>query len=204
LQRKYYETKQGIPIYFRDTAPINFDVSILIKKIDKIDKAFLSNIKKIIFVRQEKLEDKKSSFRRGTVLLSNEVYDIEKCFCSFLKEVSLEYYRKNEQEISSNIRDTYFAKKADLYYGVIVRTNKVPLCDFLYEERSNNFERQIEKVDEEVLAKQIKRHFLNKDSIMSLEEYFSDCLIGYYQKKKTKLKQTHKKVYKIISKVIEH
>lgn len=204
MQRKYYETKQGIPVYFRDTAPINFDVNILIKKIDKVDKVFLSNIKKIIFIRQEKLEDRKASYKKGTVFLSNEVYNIEKCFSSFLKEISLEYYRENEKRISAKIRDLYFAKKVELYYGVVGKTNKVPLCDFLYEEKNNSFERQIAKIDTELLSKQIKKSFLNEESIVSIEEYFSDCLVGYYQKKKTRLKQMHNKVYKIISKAIEH
>ncbi len=198
MQRKYYESKQGKPIYLRDTAPINFDIGLLIKKIDKIDDMYLKNIKKFIFVRQERLENKKAQHKKGTIFVSNEIYDIDKCFSSILREVAHIFYKENKEKISKNIREEFYTKKVNFYYDFVTKTNKVPLCDFLYEERNKNFDSFIKRSDNETLEKAAKRHFLNKNSIFSMQDYFSDCFIGFYQKKKTKLKINHKKVYKII------
>tara|TARA_Y100000592_G_scaffold42663_1_gene67810 strand:- start:9374 stop:9997 length:624 start_codon:yes stop_codon:yes gene_type:complete len=198
LQRKYYETKQGKPIYLRDTAPINFDIGLLIKKINKINPFYLKMVKKFIFVKQERLFDKKAQHKNGTIFVSNEIYDIDRCFSSILREISHIFYNKNQKQIEKNIKDDFFSKKVNFYYDTVINTNKVPLCDFLYEEKNSNFESFVRKIEKDELEKATKRYFLNKDSIFSIKDYFTDCFIGFHQKKKTKLKTDHKKVYKII------
>lgn len=198
MQRKYYETKQGKPIYLRDTAPINFDIGLLIKKIDKIDPFYLKDIKKFIFIRQERLADKKAQHKNGTIFVSNEIYDIDKCFSSVLREISHIFYDHNQDNISDNIKNDFFEKKVHFYYDIVLKPSKIPLCDFLYEERNSSFESYMRKEDEDILRKVAERHFLDKSSIFSIKDYFSDCFIGFHQKKKTKLKINHKTVYKII------
>jgi len=198
LQRKYYETKQGKPIYLRDTAPINFDIGLLIKKINNINSFYLKNVKKFIFVKQEKLVEKKAQHKNGTIFVSNEIYDIDKCFSSILREVSCIFYNHNQDTILKKIKSDFFEKKVSFYYDIVIKTSKVPLCDFLYEERSKSFESYMKREDKETLKRTAEKHFLDKNSIFSIKDYFSDCFVGFHQKRKTKLKTTHKAVYKII------
>ena len=185
-------------MYLRDTAPINFDIGLLIKKINKIDPFYLKDIKKFIFIRQERLGEKKASQKNGTIFVSNEIYDLDRCFSSILKEISYLYYRSNEASIILRLKGDFLSKKVDFYYDVVLNPSKVPLCDFLHEGRSKNFELLVEKNDEIAVEKAANKHFLEKSSIFSIEEYFSDCFVGFYQKRKTKIKHKHKSAYKII------
>ena len=200
MQQKYFETKHKIPIYLRDTAPINFDISLLITKINKIDKKYFKEIKKFVFVKQERLGRKKIMNKAGSLFVSNEIYDIDRCHRRILCEVAKNYFKQNEQEISSELKEEFFQKKVNFYYDIVPSTSRIPLCDFLYEERTGDFDRITKKIEYRDFCKAAEKQFLTKNGVYSVEDYFSDCFIGFYTRKVTKIRKQHNKVYKIMKK----
>jgi len=177
LAQKSYKKKihDKVMVYQTKKLPTGMKISRIMKSIEKtIPSHFLSEVEALIIADLAKITKEERLLEGDTIFISNEHYCEPLLVENFTLTVGESLYKKYNYVFCDDLlKKEFLIKRRDLYYDLIGFTPNLALSDFLNTESPSDFVRSIRKIEFEDVLSNTQKYFVNYESSLSLENYFS-------------------------------
>ena len=135
---------------------------------------FLSEIESLVIANISKMTNEEYFLEGDTVFISNEHYCEDLLIENFILAIGQSLFKKYEHVVyDESLEKEFYLKRRDLYYDLCAIKKDIALSDFLILEMSDTFEKSLRNIDFDELIYNTQKSFINYDSCLSLEKYFS-------------------------------
>lgn len=177
MAQKSYRKKihDKITVYQTKRLPTGMKISRIMRMIEKtIPAHFLSEIETLVIADLGKITKEERMLEGETIFISNEHYCEPLLVENFTLSVGESLFKKYSHLVyDDTLVKEFILKRKDLYYELVKVVPHIALSDFLSTEKSADFNRSLKKLQFEDVLIGTQKYFVNYESSLSLENYFS-------------------------------